>query len=615
MSDFPDKETVARRSVPSRPSPKKSDTAETPPPDPLPDHRHLPDYDDETSHKQPTHILRDFVFDIRFQIVAGILLFGIIGYLAAPPIYRKIKVWRANQFMDSCEAIGRTGNLPMAMNLMRQAIVLAPLDEEIFRRTRLFTAEIGDPASLAILQSLMLQGQAKPEELLVLAEQGIKERKTAVTKEALKRLSLHPSARRAIVEMRLTALEGNPQAAVDLARASMKNFPPADAEKISIATADLVLKSNPDISQQILLPISKKTTESGLLALRLLASQQLALPGKNSLDGNSLAESLEKHPLHSSDDLFLAAELRIRQKPESQPAVLASLASRFTTAKADDQLSLARWLNARRHHKESLEFIGRERAVSQTDWLLVYLDALAGLDRWNDIFNILDQNTMSGLSDSVRLMFLARAAQKSGDSTKATENWNEMHRTLLYEKPEVVSFVAAYTVRIGENEHAAKVFKVMSSRRETALEGFLGLIRCTPKNSPAVDVIPIYNEFLEVFPNIEEARRDLTYLQLLTNQNLFDASIAAHEALKQSPNSLAAMSLSALAHLKNNDPALSDAIYKDKLIPWSTAPDIWKNVRAAVLYATGKKSEADELASSIDKNQLRPEERALLPAD
>jgi len=75
------------------------------------------------------------------------------------------------------------------------------------------------------------------------------------------------------------------------------------------------------------------------------------------------------------------------------------------------------------------------------------------------------------------------------------------------------------------------------------------------------------------------------------------------------------MSLSALAHLKNNDPAKAEAIYKDKLIPWATAPNPWKNVRAAVLYATGKKAEADELVATIDKSQLRPEELALLPAN
>ena len=616
MSDLPDKETATRRSASPRPSPKKSVKAKTPPPDPLPDHKHLPDYEEDGSgHKQPTHILRDLVFDIRFQIVAGILLICFTALLAGPPIYRKIKIWRAHHFMDRCEEIGRTGNLSKAMNFMRQAIILAPGDEEIFRRIRLFNAGGGENNSLAILQDLMLQGQAQPDELLVLAEQSIKARKTAVAKEALKRLATQPSARRAIVEMRLTSLDGNLQAAVDLARASMKDYPPSDAEKISLAAAELVLKTNPEISQQILAPISNKNTENGLAALRLLATQQLNITGKNSPDSATLAKALESHPLHSINDTLQAAELRILAKPESRPAILAGLASHFSTQKIEDQLAFARWLNNSQFHKQSIDFIGRERALSNTEWLLIYLDALAGLDRWNDIFTLLDENSISGLSDSVRLMFLARSAQKSGDSLQATENWTEMQRTLLYEKPEVVSFIASYTFRIGETEQASKVFKILSSRRETALEGFLGLIRCTPKNSPAADIIPLYIELLEVFPNMEEARNDLTYLQLITNQNLFDASFAAHEALKKSPNSLAAMSLSAVAHLKNNDPALADAIYKDKLIPWSTAPDPWKNVRAAVLYATGKKSEADELVSTIDKNQLRPEERALLPAD
>ena len=51
------------------------------------------------------------------------------------------------------------------------------------------------------------------------------------------------------------------------------------------------------------------------------------------------------------------------------------------------------------------------------------------------------------------------------------------------------------------------------------------------------------------------------------------------------------------------------------MIAWSTAPDPWKNIRAAVLFASGKKSEAEELAAMINKDQLRPEERALLPAN
>lgn len=613
MSELPEKEAIRQRLAASSSPLKNRSRMKSAAPEPLPDHQVLPDYEDDHHHKQPTHILRDIVQDIRFKIVAGILIVAVFATLAAPPIYRRVKVWRAHQFMDQCEAIGKTGNMPKAMGFMRQAVLLAPGDEALFRRVRLFNASIGDLPSLNVLQNLMLQGQASPDEILVLAEQSLALRKTPITKAALEKLATHPSARRTIVEMRLTAFEGNPQAAVDLARSSLKNFPPAEGEKILLATAELVLKTNPEVSQQILLPISKKTTPAGIEALRLLATQQLTITGENSLNPIAVADALAAHPLHTNSDILQAAELRILANPASKPAILAQLATQFSNFKEDEQLSFARWLNRRQSHQEAVNFISRDRALSKTEWLLIYLDALAGLNRWNEVFTMLDANSVAGLSESIRLLFLARAAEQSGDKAKADETWREMQRSLLYEKPEVISFVAAYAMRIGEQDQACKAYTILSQRRESALEGFLGLIRCTPKNAPAADLIPVYTEFLEIFPNLEEARSDLTYLQLLSNQNVFDASFFAHEARKKAPNSLAAISISALAHLKNGDIGLAEELYKDKLIAWSTAPDPWKNIRAAVLYASGKKSEAEELVAMIDKNQLRPEERALLP--
>lgn len=610
MSGMPEK----KNQLPSPEAPEP-DSEENAAPASLPAHHHLPDYDDDRGHKQPTHILRDIVFDIRFQIVAGILIFCIIALISAPPIYRKFKSWRASQFMDRCEQYGAAGNIQKAFVFMRQAVVLAPGDEDIFRRVRLFNANIGDQAALGILQALMLEGQARPDELLVLAEQSLIFRKPTITKEALKKLEPHPSARRTIVEMRLTASEGNPQAAVDLARSSLKDFPPAEGEKIMLATAELVLKTNPEVTRQILVPLSKKNSENGLAALRTLAKQSIEAGIKNSPESLALAKSLEAHPLRANADYFLSAQLRILHDSSSRPVVLSELTNRFSTQSEEEQISCARWLASRQFQEESLAFIGRDRALANTEWLLIYLDSLAGLGRWNDVFTMLDANSVSGLSESIRMLFLARAAQKSGDSVNASRNWREMHLALQYEKPEVVSFVASYTMRIGENEQAAKVFTVLASRRETALEGYLGIIRCTPKNAPAIDLIPVYNEFLEVFPNLEEARSDRAYLQLLTNQGGLDAVVLARENLKKSPNSLAAMSIAALALLKNGEAAEADEIYKLKLIAWSTAPDPWKNIRAAVLYANGKKSEADEIASTIRKDQLRPEERALLPAE
>jgi hypothetical protein len=613
MSDYSKKEAPRQRLAATPPPRKKtvSETAKSP--EPLPDHKHLPDYEDDSPHRQVTHILRDIVFDLRFQVTSGILILAILAALAAPPIYRRIKVWRAHQFMDQCEAIAKTGKFPKAMALLRQALLLAPADEKLFRRVRLFNAGIGDPLSLNVLLNLMVEGQASLDEILVIAEQSLVQRKTAITKEALQKLSAHPSARRSIIEMRLTAMEGNPQAAVDLARASLKNFPPDEGEQILIATADLVLRTNPEISQEILSPISKKSTANGLAALRMLAHQQLTVTGKNSIESSALAKGLTSHPLHINNDLLLAAEVEILNNPSTKPTLLNELTSRFSTLKEEDQFNFVRWLTRRQYHQEAIDFVGRDRALANPEWLFLYLDAMAGLDRWNDIFSLLDANSVVGLSDGIRLLFLARASEKCGDQPKANQSWREMQAALQYEKPEVVSFVAAYTQRIGEHAEARKAYNILAQRRESALEGYLGIIRCTPKNAPAAELIPVYNELLEVFPNLQEARSDLAYLQLLTDQNITDASFFANESLKRSPNSLAAMSVYALAQLKNGTPDLADEIYTGKPIAWSTAPDNWKNIRAAVLYAAGKKTEADEIAALIDKNQLRPEELALLP--
>lgn len=615
MSELPEKEAALQRLAAASSPLKNRPSTQTPQSEPLPDHKALPDYDDDHLHKQWTPILRDIVRDIRFKFVVGVLLLAVLVTLGAPPVYRRVKVWRAHHFMDQCEATAKMGKMQKAMGFMRQAVILAPGDEALFRRIRLFNASIGDLPSLSVLQNLMLEGQASPEEMLVLAEQSLVHRKIPITKAALEKLAPHPSARRTIIEMRLIALEADPQDAVELARASLKDFTPSEGEKILIATAELVLKTNPEVSQQILLPISKKSTPGGLDALRLLATQQLAFRGKTSLDTVGLAEALAAHPLHANSDLLQAAELRLLANPASKARILAQLVDTFSTDKEDDQIIFARWLNRSQSYREAIDFITRDRALSKTEWLLIYLDALAGLNEWNEVFTILDANTASGLSESIRLLFLARAAQQSGDKTKADETWREMQRSLFYEKPEVVAFIAAYAMRVGENDQACKAYTILSQRRETALEGFLGLIRCTPKNAPASDLIPVYTEFLEIFPNLEEARSDLTYLQLLSNQNVFDAAFLAHEALEKAPNSLAAMSISALAHLKNGDTFQAEEVYKDKRIVWSTAPDPWKNIRAAVLFASGKKSEAEELEAMINKNQLRPEERALLPAN
>jgi hypothetical protein len=346
--------------------------------------------------------------------------------------------------------------------------------------------------------------------------------------------------------------------------------------------------------------------------LRLLARQQLARPGQGSTTPGAVAGALLAHPMRSASDELIAADLEIAADSSTKPAVVARLIAARAEVDEEDGLALARWLNRRQAYREAIDFIGRQRALGGTDWLLVYLDAHAGLDLWGEVFAMLDAETVVGLSDSIRLLFLARAAQESGDDLRAEDAWREMHRLLVYERAELVSFIAAYAVRIGETAQAEKAYWNLARREETALEGFLGVIRCQPSNRPAADLIPIYDELLTKFPGLSEARSDHTYLRLLAGRDVFDAAMLAMEMHRANPQSLATLSIAALGQLRLGDPPAAGVLYDGKTILWSTAPQPWVAVRVAVLRANGSGDEAESLTALISTDQLRPEERDLL---
>lgn len=598
---------------------KKEFAQEEPPPPSSPPYPpvaiELPDYEnDHHSHHSPRHILRELAGDIRARIVLALLISGLILWVAVPPAYQQLKVWRALRFLTQSEVAANEGKIPTSISLMRRAILMAPNEEKIFRKVRLFNASLGDATALNSLQQLMMEKQASTEELLTLAEQAIKAKNPFIAKAAMDQVQDGHSARKTIVQMRILQDEGNLREALDLAREELPKLTPDDRDKLLLATAEMTLKTDVAASRKILLQLADKNSATGITALRLLAAQTLAQRGIEFLKTDKTADKLLTHPLRTPDDTLLALDLRLLENPAAKPALLAQTMAERSSGPPDDALAFARWLNRRLHYGECVEFIGRDRAVSHANWLLLYLDALAGLERWNDIFTLLDAETIIGLSDSIRLLFLARAAEKSGEREKADQNWREMQLRLAYEEPEVVSFIAAYALRIGEREQAMKAYTSLSHRKETALEGYLGLIRCWPQNSAAADLLPLYQEMTDSFPMLTEAKNDYIYLKLLTNDKPATTAAIANEIYQTTPLSLATLSINALGMLKTGKPAEADGLYTDKSIWWLSAPQPWRVVRAAVLYAVGKNKEADEIAGTINRSQLRPEERALLPA-
>lgn len=574
----------------------------------------LPDYEHRQEERRHHFEFLKIPFaDKRLIVLVGVLICLLVGWFAGLPIYRQVKVWRALELMAACQEEADNGNVPKAMDLMRKAVLMAPTNEEVFRLVRLFNAGLGDVPSLAALQQKMVNGEADPEELLVLAEQSLNTGQTILVNSILNLLDDHKSARKTILEMKILESEGSVEGAFQLARKTLPTLSPIEANKLILATAEMLLFKEVEGSRKIVSPLVARKDHVGIAAIRLLARQQLWLASSGNAEGISeVAIALSKHPLATTNDKLLEADLRIAIDPAQKQRVISALASAFNNPKIDGAIDFARWLNRCQAHSEAIEFIGRERALGDAEWLLVYLDAHAALERWSDVFSMLDAETVVGLSDSIRLMFLARAAEESGDAVGADQAWREMQRTLMYEKPEVASFVANYTARIGQFDQAFKAFTSMSKHRETSLQGYLGMIRTWPADAPLEDLVDLYKEFLGNFPNIGEARVDLAYLQLLTGQDLQNAADESLKIFLKEPNSLATLSVAALGRLKTGSPQSAAMLYEGKSISWGDAPPQWKVIRVAVLAGNGKTDEASRLAASIKGEKLRPREQELL---
>ena len=137
--------------------------------------------------------------------------------------------------------------------------------------------------------------------------------------------------------------------------------------------------------------------------------------------------------------------------------------------------------------------------------------------------------------------------------------------------------------------------------------------RQAAKNDPAANLLSVYDEFLESFPNLTGQQIERAYLELLAERDTTETTAKALSLLKHSPDSLPAISAAALGLLKLGDIEKANAIYNEEKIDWPKAKDSWKCIRVAVLQASGKIQEAEKLASTINKSQIRPEELKLLP--
>jgi len=365
------------------------------------------------------------------------------------------------------------------------------------------------------------------------------------------------------------------------------------------------------------------TQSAETLTLTLAATPAPVAVGRT-MSLTDVANALENHPDARPYHKLLALELRARQDPALADQYVTDAVQRFGNAaslaqvydgsaeSADETLAaLAGWLNNIGQPAKTLEVLPQARASQRQDLFLQYLNALVGLQRWNEIKDLLISERFP-IEPLLQHMYLAVAQTHLGSATSATNEWQ---RALEVAKtPEKLSILAKYAEQNSVNDIADAAYstaiKIAPKNRDT----YGGRLRLALAAGKTADAQTIAAEIIQLWPDDAGARNQSAYLRLLLGASGEQAEAAERDAevlVKNEPRNWFARATLGLARFRlgRNKDAL--AAFREVRVTGTEPPGVLA-VRAAILDANGYKEGARGDAHNLAAARLLPEERALI---
>jgi len=365
------------------------------------------------------------------------------------------------------------------------------------------------------------------------------------------------------------------------------------------------------------------TQYADTLTLTLAATPEPVAVGRT-MSLTEVANALENHPDARPYHKLLALELRARQDPALADQYVTDAVQRFGNSAslaqtyqgnaelADETLiALAAWLNNIGRPAKTLEVLPQARASQRQDLFLQYLNALVGLQRWNEIKDHLMSERFP-IEPVLQHMYLAVAQTHLGSATGATNEWQ---RALEVAKtPEKLSTLAKYAEQNSANDIADAAYAGAIKIDPKNREAYTGRLRFALAAGKTADAQTIAAEIIQVWPDDAGARNQDAYLRLLLGASGEQAEAAEREAevlVKKEPRNWFARATLGLARLRLGRDKDALAAFRGIKATGNEPPGALA-VRAAILAVNGHEEGARNDALLLVAKPLLPEERALI---
>ena len=539
-------------------------------------------------------------------LTASVLAVIVAGTIA----YRWFKGQRAERFAAAGEALVAANKWNDAAVQYRVALQLDPSNYHGLSGAARLASKAERPEALELWQKVLALPQCTIRDREDYAELLIKTNRLNLAEKVIDPLLKdNPDTKALQLAARYSRKIGDNVKASEYLRVASKRTPDDDAPRFQLAE---VLAQSTDAADQaearkILWELAARPNVYKKAAVEALA----AAPELTTDERKRLLQELTALTPKTAKDDLLAADMRIQLQPDEAARVYREKVERWRNGRSQELLDLARWLNAHQQPELVLSTFPIERTLEDNQLLLARLDALATLQRWNDIDGALDRTDVT-LDPSVIESFRARTALERNANLDAEVHWNHAI-SLAAGDPYKLRFVANFAEQSRATAAALKAYEQLARFPEHADFAYRGTQRVSQRSGDTAAQRAATSKISARAPEDPNAADQLAYLNLLLDEDVDQNFAVAKKLAEQYPSRLSYRVTTALGYLRQHDPASAMAQFKGPVsIDWKRTLPAWRAVYAAALLASDRNDEARDIIATIPRDRLNPQERELI---
>ncbi len=336
------------------------------------------------------------------------------------------------------------------------------------------------------------------------------------------------------------------------------------------------------------------------------ALEELALYApKDELDGR--INALLRHPLSTRATILYAFNLRRVKAQLPYLEIRKGVSGLFNQALESERQELARFYRSIGDSAGVLEVVNPTMALRSRENLMLYLDGLSGLGRYEAVLEILSVEKLP-LEEYWRELFRQRTYLSLKKPLDAALAWKKALAAATGDVS-ALSQMADYQTTAGDVSSLEELMPrlVEAANPLSRLSYYRLWLRQRLGRRDTVGAQSLLAEMSKLYPDNDAIKNDYIYYSLLLNKD-GDWLNEAYALAKKSPSVLPFRMTLALALLKNGNAGKAlEVIEGTRVSTWEVLPVGHQIIRAAVLKASGRKAVAVENLTAAF-----PEEQKLL---